>query len=46
MKPLAAIKAIDRLHIWALGADGGAGDIYLNGIMAKSASVVFSWGGG
>ena len=46
MKPLAAIKAIDRLHIEMLGADGGCGMLYLNGTKAKPASVVFSWGGG
>lgn len=46
MKSLEEIKAIGRLKIEMLGADGGVGELYLNGIKAKPASVVFSWGGG
>lgn len=46
MKTLKEINQLNNLMIEQFAADGGCGYVYLNGIKAKPATVVFSWGGG
>ncbi len=46
MRTIDEIKQIKSLHIEQMGMDGGCGHMYLGGIKAKSARIVFSWGGG
>lgn len=46
MKSLKEIETIQNLSVQASGCDGGMGFIYLNGIKAKPAVVVWSNGNG
>ena len=46
MKTFDEIKQIKSLQIEQTGTDGGCGFLYLGGIKARPAMVVFSWAGG
>ena len=46
MRTQQEITSNKKLRVIQTGIDGGCGKIYLNGIAAKPAGVVWSWGGG
>ena len=46
MKKQSEIIELDRLRVISTGADGGCGEIYLNGLRNEPLTVVWSFGGG